>query len=59
MVARSTAVDDREFLVVRKGYDRDQVKAYLGEVEVSFHQLTTEEEVDRATDHVIHVVKSM
>jgi cell division septum initiation protein DivIVA len=25
--------------VVRKGYDRDQVKAYLGEVEASFRQL--------------------
>jgi cell division septum initiation protein DivIVA len=32
-------VDDREFLVVRKGYDKDQVKAYLGEVEASFRQL--------------------
>ena len=39
MAGRSTAVDDREFHVVRKGYDRDEVRAYLGEVEVSFHQL--------------------
>jgi len=38
MVGSST-VDDREFQVVRKGYDRDEVRAYLGEVEVSFHQL--------------------
>jgi cell division septum initiation protein DivIVA len=39
MFGRSAAVDDREFLVVRRGYDKDQVKAYLGEVEVSFRQL--------------------
>ncbi len=39
MAGSSAAVDDREFLVVRKGYDRDQVKAYLGQVEVSFRQL--------------------
>jgi DivIVA domain-containing protein len=39
MFGRSAAVDDREFHVVRKGYDKDQVKAYLGDVEVSFRQL--------------------
>ncbi len=39
IVGSSVVVDDREFLVVRKGYDRDQVKAYLGEVEVRFRQL--------------------
>lgn len=39
MVGSSAVVDDREFLVVRRGYDRDQVKAYLGQVEVSFRQL--------------------
>lgn len=39
MVASSAAVDDREFLLVRKGYDRDQVRAYLGEVEANFRQL--------------------
>ncbi len=38
MVDRSAAVDDRVFPVVRKGYDIDQVKAYLSEVEASFRE---------------------
>lgn len=33
------AVDDREFSIVRKGYDRDEVKAYLKEIEASLRQL--------------------
>jgi hypothetical protein len=32
-------VDDREFAVVPMGYDREQVKAHLGEVEASFREL--------------------
>jgi DivIVA domain-containing protein len=32
-------VDDREFAVVPMGYDREQVKAYLGQVEASFREL--------------------
>ena len=38
MVVSSTGVDAREFQVVRKGYDRDEVRAYLGEVEASFRE---------------------
>ena len=38
MVDRSDAVDDREFPVVRKGYDIEQVRAYLSEVEASFRE---------------------
>ncbi len=33
------AVDDREFAVVPMGYDREQVNAYLGEVEASFRKI--------------------
>jgi len=33
------AVDDREFAVVLMGYDREQVSAYLGEVEASFRKI--------------------
>ena len=33
------AVDDREFAVVPMGYDREQVSAYLGEVEASFRKI--------------------
>ena len=33
------AVDDREFAVVLMGYDREQVSAYLGEVEASFRRI--------------------
>jgi len=32
-------VDDREFAVVLMGYDREQVNAYLGEVEASFRKI--------------------
>ncbi|MCZ6461523.1 MAG: DivIVA domain-containing protein, partial [Actinobacteria bacterium] len=32
-------VDNREFAVVPMGYDKEQVNAYLGEVEASFHEL--------------------
>jgi len=32
-------VDDREFAVVPMGYDREQVSAYLGEVEASFRKI--------------------
>jgi DivIVA domain-containing protein len=32
-------VDDREFAVVPMGYDREQVNAYLGEVEASFRKI--------------------
>jgi DivIVA domain-containing protein len=39
MVVSFIAVADREFSVVRGGYDREEVKAYLGEVETSFRQL--------------------
>ena len=38
MVDRSAGVDDREFPVVRKGYDIEQVRAYLSEVEASFRE---------------------
>ena len=38
MVDRSAGVDDREFPVVRKGYDIGQVRAYLSEVEASFRE---------------------
>ena len=33
------AVDDREFAVVPMGYDKEQVNAYLGEVEPAFVRL--------------------
>ena len=33
------AVDDREFAVVPMGYDKEQVNAYLGEVEASFRKI--------------------
>ena len=36
---RLPAVDDREFSVVRKGYDTEEVKAYLEEVESNFREL--------------------
>jgi cell division septum initiation protein DivIVA len=32
-------VDDREFAVVPMGYDKEQVSAYLGEVEASFRKI--------------------
>ncbi len=38
MVVGSAGVDDREFPVVRKGYDIGQVRAYLSEVEASFRE---------------------
>ena len=33
------AVDNREFAVVPMGYEREQVNAYLGEVEASFRKI--------------------
>lgn len=36
---RLPAVDNREFSVVRKGYDTEEVKAYLEEVESNFREL--------------------
>lgn len=34
-----TAVDDREFSIVRRGYDRGEVKAYLAEIEANLRVL--------------------
>ena len=39
MVGGFAAVDEQEFPVVRKGYDKDRVRAYLGEVETAFRGL--------------------
>lgn len=39
MVGRFIAVADREFSVVWGGYNREEVKAYLGEVETSLREL--------------------